>query len=88
MTRPLDFHTSDLELAASLMTAVNRKPEMIAPGTELVEFFFPANEATQAVVMKYAAGTLFQEVRRLAANRSWLYRQVREVVKHGRAVRP
>lgn len=81
-----DIITSDIELAAALMTATNKRPVGISPGRELVEFTFPANEITEAVMMKYAAGTLFQEVRRLAGSRSWIYRQCRDVARSGAGV--
>ncbi|GAB7026026.1 hypothetical protein [Geotalea toluenoxydans] len=86
MTRHEDFRTSDIELAAALMTATNRKPLAIMPGVELVEFIFPGDEVVQSVVMKYAAGRLILEVKRLAANRTWLYRQVQQVKKRGSEV--
>ncbi|WP_243373611.1 hypothetical protein [Geotalea sp. SG265] len=88
MTRLEDFKTTDIELAAAIMTASKAKPLAIIPGLDLVEFVFPDDETTQAVIRKYAAGTLFQEVRRLAAHRKWLYRQIKEVEKKGREVRP
>ena len=73
-----EIRTTDLNLAASIMTATNHKPTVTA-GRDLVEFTFPADEATKAVAVEYATGTLMQEVRRLAVNRTWLYRQTREV---------
>ncbi|MEZ4601433.1 MAG: hypothetical protein R2940_16720 [Syntrophotaleaceae bacterium] len=82
--RHLEFTTTDIELAAALMVALNAKPSEIRPGKELVEFTFPKNEATESVITKFAAGSLFQEVRRFASNRSWLYRQVREVARTGK----
>lgn len=87
MTRHEEIRTTDINLAASIMTATNRKPVEIAKGRELVEFTFPADETTKAVALEYAAGNLMQEVRRLAANRSWLYRQTRAVANDGREVR-
>lgn len=87
MLRHEDFKTHDIELAAALMTATGQKPRKIAPGNKLIEFIFPANEIVHSVVLKYAAGNLFQEVRRLAAHRRWLYRQIREVENTGREVR-
>lgn len=83
MTRPEIITTSDIELAAALMTATNKKPVSIRPGKALVEFSFSANEITQAVTIKYATSTLCQEVRRLANNRTWLYRQCRSVANSG-----
>ncbi len=79
MTRHEEIRTTDINLAASIMTATNRRPTHITAGLELVEFTFPADETAKAVTLEYAAGNLMQEVRRLAANRSWLYRQVRSV---------
>ncbi|MDY0301426.1 MAG: hypothetical protein RBQ99_07575 [Trichlorobacter sp.] len=82
MTRPL-ITTTDIELAAALMNATNKKPESIHPGEQLVEFTFPTNEITEAVTMKYATSTLCQDVRRLANSRKWLYRQCRDVARSG-----
>lgn len=86
MTRPAQIITSEIELAAAIMTATNTKPVSITPGRELVEFTFPSNEITEAIAIKYASCSLFQEVRRLANNRSWLYRQIREVTRTGAGV--
>lgn len=74
--RPIDFKTTDIELAAALMTC-GQRPGKIAPGPELVEFHFRHDERLHEVALQYAAGTLVLEVRRLANSRSWLYRQVR-----------
>lgn len=86
MSRTFEFSTEDLELSASLLTA-GGKLIRIAPGGELVEFTFRLNEASQETVFEYSAGTLSQRVRPLAKNRSWLYRQIREVSRTGREVR-
>ena len=86
--RDADLQTSDIDLAAAIMTATGKKPATIRPGRELVEFSFPMNEATQAVALRYAAGTLHQEVRRYANFRRWLYGQVRAVAASGKEVRP
>ncbi len=83
-----EFRTTDIELSAAIMTALNQKPLEIVPGRELVEFVFPPSETVEEVALKYAAGRLLQEVRRLAANRSWLYRRAREVARTGQGVRP
>lgn len=83
MTRPEKITTYDIELAAALMTATQKRPVCIFPGPELVEFTFPANDISESVIMKYAACTLLQDVRRLAKNRSWLYRQCRDVARSG-----
>ncbi len=85
--RPLEFTTTDIELAAALMVALDRKP-VIQPGVDLVEFTFPMTAATESVITKYAAGNLVQEVRRLANYRGWLYRRIREVKLTGKVIRP
>lgn len=86
--RHLEFTTTDIELAAALMVALNAKPAEIRPGRELVEFTFPMTETTETVITKYAAGRLLQEVRRFANNRSWLYRQIRLIDQTGKVIRP
>jgi hypothetical protein len=86
MKRHENIITTDIELAAALMTATNKKPFNIRPGKELVEFSYPNNEITSEATMKYATSTLCQEVRRLATCRTWLYRQVRDVARSGREV--
>ncbi len=85
MVRSSDFQTTDIELAAALMTC-GQRPEMIAPGAELVEFHFPNNDKVREIAVQYAAGTLCLEVRKLANSRSWLYRQVREISRSGQGV--
>jgi hypothetical protein len=87
MTRPAQIITSEIELVAAIMTATNTKPVSITPGRELVEFTFPSNENTESVAIKYASCSLFHEFRRLANNRSWLYRQIREVARSGAGVK-
>ncbi len=64
MTRHEEIRTTDINLAASIMTATNRRPTHITAGLELVEFTFPADETAKAVTLEYAAGNLMQEVRR------------------------
>lgn len=86
MTRPAQIITSEIELAASIMTATNTKPVSITPGRNHVEFTFISNEITESVIIKYASCNLFQDVRRLAINRSWLYRQRHEVASSGAGV--
>jgi len=86
MNRPSEFTTSDIELAACFLTA-GGKLSRIIPGRELVEFVFPLTEITREIAIEYAAGDLCQKVRLLARNRSWLYRQIREVARTGREVR-
>lgn len=75
-TRPSDFKTTDIELAAALMTC-GQRPE-ITPGAELVEFHFRNDDRVREIAVQYAAGTLCLEVRKLANSRSWLYRQVKK----------
>lgn len=87
MDRLEEIRTADINLAASIMTATNRRPASIIAGHDLVEFAFPADDTTRDVTLKYAAGTLTQEVRRFASNRSWLYRQAREASKAEGGVR-
>jgi hypothetical protein len=85
--RPADFTTTDIDLAAAIMTAASKKPLAIRPGAHLVEFIFPDDETTQAVIKRYAGNSLLQEVRRFAAHRAWLYRQARDVARGGFEVR-
>jgi hypothetical protein len=86
MARLSEFSTKDLELAAALM-ASGIRPKLIAPSKDLVEFHFANDDNVQSIALQYAAGTLLLEVRRLACNRTWLFRQVREVARTGREVR-
>lgn len=80
MTRPTEFQTSDLDLAASIMTATGRQPEVFQqPGQALVTFDFPDDVVTRKTIIAYAGGELVQPVRRFAACRSWLYRQAKGV---------
>ena len=85
MTRPFEFSSQDIELSACLLTA-GGKLLRITPGRELTEFTFLLNETSQETVFEYSAGTLCQKVRPLVKNRSWLYRQIREVSRTGRGV--
>lgn len=86
--RPSDFKTTDIKLSAAIMTATGKKPQLIRPGRELIEFVFPMNDDVETVVMKYSSGSLMQEVQRLFNNHSWLYRQIREFDHVGRDIRP
>ena len=80
MFRPSEFQTSDLDLAAAIMVATGRQPEVFQqPGRALITFEFPDDEATRSVIIAYAAGELVQPVRRFAACRAWLYRQAKGV---------
>lgn len=82
-----EFSTTNIELAAALMTATNKRPLAIRAGVEFGEIVFPASEAIQAVITRYATGTLMQEVRRLAGNRSWLNLQLRQLDREGKEMR-
>jgi len=78
MPRTPDFQTSDIDLAAAIMTATGERPEISRdPGRELGTFHYPAVDAVHAVALAYASGDLVQPVKRFAACRAWLYRQVR-----------
>ena len=79
------FRTSDLELSACIVTA-GVAPLKIVPGRELVEFVFPINGTIQDTINEYSAGTLCQAVRKLAKHRTWLYKQMKDVVRFGREV--
>lgn len=85
--RQSDFTTTDIDLAAAIMTATGKKPLAIRPGVQLVEFVFPDDETTQAVIKRYAGNSLLQDVRRFGAHRAWLYRQARDVARGGFEVR-
>lgn len=78
--RPTEFQTSDLDLAAAIMTATNKRPEIYRqPGHQLKTFEFPSDDITKSIVIAYAAGELIQPVKRFAACRSWLYRHAKGV---------
>jgi len=85
--RPHEFNTTDIDLAASIITATNFRPVRIEPG-DLVTFIFPKNTAVKSLAAEYASGLLMLEVRRQAHNRAWLYRQIRDANKIGREVLP
>ncbi len=79
MTRPTEFQTEDLDLAAAIMTATGRQPEVYQqPGRTLISFEFPDDEDTRTIIISYAGGELVQPVKRFAACRSWLYRKAKE----------
>lgn len=76
--RPSEFETSDIDLAAAIMTASNKQPVVVRhPGAPLVSFQFPNDEASYAVIVAYATGELCQPVKRFAACRANLYRQAK-----------
>lgn len=80
MTRPTEFQTSDLDLAAAIMTATGRQPEVfLQPGRQLITFEFFDDEATRSIIIAYAGGELMQSVKRFAACRAWLYRQTKNL---------
>lgn len=83
MTRPVNITTSDIDLAAALMTATGKPPILIFPGAEHVEFTFPSTEISVEVERKYSSSTLFQNVSRLTKNRAWICRQSRKVANTG-----
>lgn len=83
MNRSECITTTDLNLAAALMTATNTHPVKIYPGNDFVAFDFQSNERTEAVMVKYAAGTLVLNVRRLGRCRLWLDRKCRVVASNG-----
>ena len=75
-----EFQTSELDLAAAIMTGTGRQPEVFQqPGRPLVTFEFPADEATLMIIMAFAGGELVQPVKSFAGCRAWLYRRAREV---------
>jgi hypothetical protein len=76
--RPREFKTTDIDLAASIITATNTRPVSIESGA-LVIFIFPAEQAVKSLAAEYASGLLMLEVRRQAHNRAWLYRQIRQM---------
>ncbi|AJE04670.1 hypothetical protein [Geobacter pickeringii] len=80
MTRPPEFQTTDLDLAAAIMTGTGKQPGAFRqPGQPLVAFEFKDDEATRAIILSYASGDLCQNVKRFAACRAWLYRQAKGV---------
>lgn len=82
MTRPAEFQTEDLDLAAAIMNATGRQPEIFQqPGRALISFEFPDDEATRTIIIAYAGGELVQPVKRFAACRAWLYRQAKGVIR-------
>lgn len=82
MTRPLEFQTEDIDLAAAIMTATGRQPEIFQQlGRSLVCFEFSDDEATRSTIIAYASGDLVQRVKQFSACRAWLYRQARVMLR-------
>ena len=80
-----EFSTTDLDLAAAIMTATGRQPEVFRqPGRPLVTFEFPDDEPTRKIIFAYAGGDLSLPVKQFAACRSLLYRYTREYCNRGR----
>lgn len=80
MTRHQPFETSELPIAAAIMTATDRQPEVFRqPGRPLVIFEFPDDELTRNIVLAYVSGDLCLPVKRFEQRRSWLYRRAKEV---------
>jgi hypothetical protein len=80
MTRPTEFQTSDIDLAAAIMTATGRQPEVFQQsGRQLITFEFFDDEATRTIIIAYASGELVQPVKRFAACRAWLYRRTKNL---------
>lgn len=80
MTRPTEFQTEDIDLAAAIMTATGRQPGVFRqPGRALISFEFPDDDGTRAIIIAYAGGELAQPVKRFAACRAWMYRQAKGV---------
>jgi hypothetical protein len=79
-----EFATADLDLAAAIMAATGRQPEVFRqPGHPLVTFEFPDDEATRAIIISYAGGDLILPVKRFAACRGLLYRFARSFSNEG-----
>jgi len=75
-----EFSTVDLDLAAAIMTATDKQPEVFQqPGQSLVSFEFPYDKPTQTTILAYSGGELVQPVKRFAACRAWLYRRAKGV---------
>lgn len=82
MTRPLEFQTENLDLAAAILTATGKQPEIFRQtGRPLICFEFLDDEATRATIIAYACGDLVQPVKRFSASRAWLYRQARTTLR-------
>jgi hypothetical protein len=80
MARPKDFQTTDIDLAAAIMTATGSQPGIVLqPGQTLVTFEFEDDETSRSIIIAYATGELRQSVKRFAACRAWLYRQTKGV---------
>ncbi len=82
MERQTEFQTTDLDLAAAIMTATGHQPQVTRhTGNPLLSFQFPQNEDTMSIVVSYAGGDLVLPARRFAACRSWLYRKAKGVAR-------
>lgn len=82
MTRSTEFQTSEIDLAAAIMTATGRQPEVFQqPGRPLITFEFPDDVPTRTTIISYAIGELVQPVKRFADCRAWLYRQAKAVTR-------
>jgi len=82
MARLTEFQTSDLDLAAAIMSVTGKQPEIFRqPGREFISFEFPDDEVIRRIIIDYAGGELVKPVRRFAACRSWLYRKVKDCVR-------
>ena len=80
MTRPTELQTSDIDLAAAIMTGTGKQPGVYQqPGQQLVTFEFVDTDAIRSIIMEYATGELVQPVKRFSASRAWLYRQAKAV---------
>ncbi|MBJ6725407.1 hypothetical protein [Geomesophilobacter sediminis] len=71
------FETADLDLTAAIMTGTGNPPVIGHQRDGLVIFEFIDNEVTRAIVIAFATGQLVQPVKRFAAARAWLFRQVK-----------
>jgi hypothetical protein len=76
--RQTEFQTTDLDLAAAIMTATGKQPKIVQlVGKALITFEFQDDETTRAAIIAYASGELAQPVKRFATCRAWLYRQAK-----------
>lgn len=80
MTRHQKFETTELPIAAAVMTVTERVPAILRkPDCSLVSFEFPDDELTRKIVLSFVSGNLCLSVKRYEQARSWLYRRAREV---------
>lgn len=75
MTRPIEFKTVEIDLAAAIMTATGDKPE-IRPTSQLMEFIFCSSDARE-IAADFASGFLMQPVKKFAACRNLLWKQIK-----------